>query len=101
MVPLDRRLLREAPQVRRFLAGACVLAALSAVLVIVWAELIGQIVTRVFLNGRDLASISTLLGLLIAIAALRACVGWALETSGQATSRQVRGRLRRRALERV
>ena len=101
MAPLDRRLLREAPRVRRFLAAACILAALSAVLVIVWAELIGRIVARVFLKGGDLASISTLLGLLVAIAALRAALGWALETSGQATSRQVRGRLRRRALERV
>jgi ATP-binding cassette subfamily C protein CydD len=93
--------LQEAPSIRRFLAGACVLAALSAALVIVWAELIGRIVTRVFLNGGGLASISALLGLLVAIAALRAVIGWALETSGQATSRQVRGRLRRRALERV
>ncbi len=101
MGPLDGRLLREAPAIRRFLVGACILAALSAVLVIVWAELIGRVVARVFLEGGDLASISTLLGLLVAIAALRACVGWALETGGQATSRQVRGGLRRRALERV
>ena len=101
MGPLDRRLLREAPAIKRFLIGAFILAALSAVLVIVWAELIGRIVTRVFLSGGDLASISSLLGLLVGIAALRACVGWALETSGQATSRQVRGRLRRCALEQV
>jgi len=99
--PFDRRLLREAPAIRRFLIGSFTLAALSAVLVIVWAELIGRIVTRVFLSGGDLASISSLLGLLVGIAALRACVGWALETSGQATSQQVRGRLRRCALEQV
>lgn len=101
MGPLDRRLLREAPAIRRFLAAACALAALSALLVIVWAELIGRIVARVFLDGGDLASISRLLGVLIAIAALRAVIGWALETSGQATSRRVRGGLRRRALEQV
>jgi len=99
--PLDRRLLREAPAIRRFLTGACGLAAISALLVIVWAELIGRIVDRVFLHGGDLASISRLLTALVAIAALRAAIGWALETSGQATSRQVRGRLRRRALERI
>jgi thiol reductant ABC exporter CydD subunit len=99
--PLDRRLLREAPAIRRFLVAACILAALSAVLVIVWAELIGRIVTRVFLSGGDLASISSLLGVLVTIATLRAAIGWALETSGQTTSRQVRGRLRRRALEQV
>ena len=101
MGPLDRRLLRETPAIRRFLVGACALAALFALLVIVWAELIGRIVTRVFLKGGDLASISSLLAVLVAIAALRAAIGWALETSGQATSRQVRGRLRRLALERV
>jgi ATP-binding cassette subfamily C protein CydD len=99
--PFDRRLLREAPAIRRFLVGACALAALSALLVIVWAELIGRVVTRVFLEGGDLASISSLLGLIVAIAALRAVIGWALETSGQATSRRVRSRLRRRALEQV
>ncbi len=101
MGPLDRRLLREAPAIKRFLAGACVLAALFAVLVIVWAELIGRTVTRVFLGDGGLASVSSLLGLLVAIAALRAVIGWALETSGQATSRQVRGGLRRRALGQV
>ena len=101
MGPFDRRLLREAPAIRRFLAGACVLAAFSAALLIVWAELIGRIVARVFLKSGGLASISALLALLVAIAALRACVGWALETSGQATSRRVRGGLRRRALEQV
>ncbi|MHB8060458.1 MAG: thiol reductant ABC exporter subunit CydD [Gaiellaceae bacterium] len=94
-------MLGEAPAIRRFLAGACALAALSALLVIVWAELIGRIVTRVFLRGGDLASISRLLAVLVAIAGLRALVAWKLETSGRATSRQVRGRLRRRALERV
>jgi ATP-binding cassette subfamily C protein CydD len=99
--PFDRRLLREAPAIKRFLLGACVLAALSALLVIVWAELIGRIITRVFLHGGDLASIARLLAALVVIAALRAAIGWALETSGQATSRRVRGRLRRRALERV
>jgi len=98
---LDRRLLKEAPGIRRFLVGACLLATVSAVLVIVWAELIGRIVTRVFLGGGGLASITSLLGALIAIAALRAALGWALETSGQATSRQVRSRLRRRALEQL
>ncbi len=101
MGPIDRRLLREAPTIRRFFLGASALAALSALLVIVWAELIGRIVARVFLDGGDLASISRLLGALVAVAALRAAIGWGLETSGQATSRRVRGRLRRRALEQV
>jgi len=99
--PLDQKLLREAPAIRRFLYGAFALAALSALLVIVWAELIGRIVARVFLGGADLASVSRLLAALVAIAALRAGLGWALETSGQATSRRVRGRLRRRALKQV
>lgn len=101
MGPFDRRLLREAPESGRFLAGACVLAALSALLVIVWAELIGRIVARVFLHGGDLASISRLLGVLAAVSLVRAAIGWALETSGHATSLRVRGRLRRRALEQI
>ena len=101
MGPFDRRLLREAPESGRFLAGACVLAALSALLVIVWAELIGRIVARVFLKGGDLVSISRLLGVLAAVSLVRAAIGWALETSGHATSLRVRSRLRRRALEQI
>jgi thiol reductant ABC exporter CydD subunit len=99
--PLDRRLLREAPESKHFLAGAVILALLSALFVIVWAELIGRIVARVVLKGGDLASISRLLGALAAVTLLRAAIGWALETSGHATSLRVRGHLRRRALERV
>jgi thiol reductant ABC exporter CydD subunit len=83
------------------LAGACALAALSAVVVITWAELIGRIVARVFLKHGDLASISRLLAALAAVTVLRAALGWALETSGHTASWRVRGRLRRRALERI
>lgn len=101
MAALDRRLIQEAPSLKRFLVAACVLAALSAALVIVWAELIGRIVTRVFLGNADLASITGLLAALIGVAALRAALGWLLETGGQATSRRVRRNLRRRAIEQV
>lgn len=101
MGPLDRRLLREAPESKRFLAGACALAALSALFVIAWAELIGRIVARVFLKGGDAASISRLLAALAVVTVARAAIGWALETTGHTTSWRVRGRLRRHALERV
>lgn len=101
MAPLDRRLLREAPEVKRFLAGAAVLAALSAAAAIAWAVLIGKAVAGVFLEGDDLGAISALLIALVAIAFLRAAISWAFETSGHATSWRVRVRLRRRLLERV
>ena len=65
MAALDRRLLREAPEVGRFLAGAALLAVLSAVAAIVWAVLIGKAVARVFLEGKNLHAIS---GLLVAAA---------------------------------
>jgi len=65
------------------------------------AELIGRIVARVFWAAPIWPPVSRLLAALVAIAALRAGLGWALETSGQATSRRVRGRLRRRALKQV
>jgi ATP-binding cassette subfamily C protein CydD len=99
--PFDRRLLKEAPEAGRFLAGACVLAVLFAASTIAWAELIGRVVAQVFLKGGDLAATSRLLGALVAIAVARAAIGWALETSGHAVSSRVRGRLRRRALEQV
>ena len=101
MAALDRRLLREAPEVGRFLAGAALLAVLSAIAAIAWAVLIGRAVARVFLEGKNLHAISGLLVALVAVAFLRAAIAWGLETSGHATSWRVRLRLRRRLLERV
>ena len=77
------------------------LAALSAAATIVWAVLIGKAVARVFLEQADLGAIRGLLVALIVVSVVRAAIVWALETSGQATSWQVRLRLRRRLLERV
>jgi thiol reductant ABC exporter CydD subunit len=99
--PIDRRLLREAPEVKRFLAGAAVLAALSAAAAVFWAVLIGKAVARVFLGRADLAAISSLLIALLVVAIARAGIAWLLETSGQQTSWHVRSQLRRRMLEQV
>jgi thiol reductant ABC exporter CydD subunit len=99
--PIDRRLMREAPEAGRFLAGAGLLAALSAAAAIVWAVLIGKVVARVFLGQEDLGAISDLLVALVAITAVRATIAWGLEASGHATSWRVRRRLRRRLLEQV
>ncbi len=101
MAPLDRRLLREAPEVGRFLAGAVLLAALSVSATIVWAVLIGKAVARVFLEKADLGAISGLLIALAVTAIVRATIAWGLETSGHATSWRVRLHLRRRLLEGV
>jgi ATP-binding cassette subfamily C protein CydD len=101
VVVLDRRLLREAPEARRFLIGAFVLAAAAAALVIAWAELIGRIVARVFLEGDGIGSLRGLIVVLALIAVARSALGWALETSGAVTSSRLRRRLRLRAVEHV
>ncbi len=99
MGPIDPRLLRETPGAGRFFAALGVLAVLSAVAAIVWAELIARVVGGVFLDGKDAGGVSGLLLGFAAVAALRAALRWALETSGEAASVRARRRLRRRALE--
>jgi thiol reductant ABC exporter CydD subunit len=95
MRPVDPRLMRVSPAVRRFL-GACVVLALgTAATVIVQATLIGDIVARAFLGHRHLAALATPLVVLAVAALVRGLLAWAFEAGGHLTAATTTRQLRR------
>jgi thiol reductant ABC exporter CydD subunit len=96
--PLDPRLLREAPAVRRFLGAAALLGLLGAAATVAQAVALGRVVAGVLLEHRALGELRPELLTLVGAAAVRAVVGWALESGGRLTALRVGGQLRRRVL---
>ena len=95
MRPVDPRLLRAAPAVRRFLGACGLLALVTAATVIAQATLIGDIVARVFLGHRDLAAVAAPLALLAVAAIARGLWAWAFEAGGHLTAAMTTRELRR------
>jgi thiol reductant ABC exporter CydD subunit len=99
--PLDPRLLRHARQARVQVAVLAVLGAATAGLVIAAAQLLADAIAAGFAGQASLASLR---GVLIALAALvagRALVGWATQTTSYRASAAVKSRLRRLLLARA
>src|SRR5438874_2298785 len=94
--PLDPRLLRASPAVRRYVAASVAIGAASAVLLITQAVLLAQVITRAFLGGASLAALWPVLAWLAAIALARGSFAWAAETAAQRTSARAKLDLRRR-----
>jgi ATP-binding cassette, subfamily C, bacterial CydD len=99
--PLDPRLVRAAPAVRRFLAACVVLAVATAAVVGVQASLIGDIVSRGFLGGRGLTALAAPLAALAVAALLRGALAWAFEAGGHLAAASTTRSLRRALVERV
>jgi thiol reductant ABC exporter CydD subunit len=99
--PVDPRLLRAAPAVRRFLAVCVVLAAATAVAILVQATLLAETISRVFLGHRDLGDVAPLLAGLAAVALARGVLAWAFEAGGHLTAAATMQELRRRLVAAV
>ncbi|MFJ1706702.1 thiol reductant ABC exporter subunit CydD [Kitasatospora sp. NPDC088346] len=97
MRPVDPRLLRYARTTRAFLAGSVLLGGVGAVLVVVQAGLIAEVVVRAF-QDRDQELTAPLLGL-VAVAAGRAAVAWLTELTAHRSVARVKSTLRRRLLD--
>ena len=97
MRPLDPRLAREVPAVRRYLALSGLLALASAAAIVVQAVLIGRVVAGAFLQHESAASLARPLVALAGVSILRGAVAWAFEAGGAvaaaATLATLRGRL--------
>jgi thiol reductant ABC exporter CydD subunit len=95
--PLDPRLLRYARGVRTLLLGSVLVTSLTAVLVVVQAFCLGDIVSRVFLGGATLDDVRPRVLLLAAVVvgrALLATVGESLaQRAATTTSAQLRAAL--------
>ncbi|QIP85660.1 thiol reductant ABC exporter subunit CydD [Streptomyces sp. Tu 2975] len=101
MKPIDPRLLRYAHATRRFLAAVVVLGIAGAVLVIVQAMLVAEVVVGAFQRGLSVSGLGTPLLLLAVVAVGRAAVSWLTELAAHRASAAVKSELRRRLLERA
>ena len=86
MRPLDPRLVREVPAVRRYLGACGALALLSAAVIVAQAALLGRIVSGAFLGHEGLDTLTRPLVALAAVSVARGVLGWAFESGGALTA---------------
>ena len=101
MRPLDPRLLREVPAVRRFLAVCGVLALVSAAAIVVQAVAIGRVVDGGFLQHRSARELAGPLVALAVASVVRGVAGWAFEAGGAYAASATLSTLRLRLLRGV
>ncbi|MSX38758.1 MAG: hypothetical protein F2773_06115, partial [Actinobacteria bacterium] len=95
--PLDPRLIRYARGVRTLLIGSVVVASSTAVLVVIQAFCLADVISRVFLDGESLdqtVAVLVLLGSVVLARALLAMIGETLsQRAATRTSAQLRAAL--------
>lgn len=101
MRPFDPRLLRRARATWGFLGLTVVLGTLLAGTVLAQAAVLSQVLAPVVLGRADLADVSGLLTVLMAVVALRAVLLWAQEVTSARASARVRSQLRAALLRHV
>jgi ATP-binding cassette subfamily C protein CydCD len=101
MKPVDPRLLRHAGTTRTFLLLSTALGVLNAVLVIVQAMLIADIVVDAFQKSENLRTLTSPLLALAAVAVSRGLTSWATETAAHRASAAVKSELRSQLLTRA
>ncbi len=99
MRPLDKRLLRRARAARRLLAADVALGIGTAVLVLLQATLIADIVARAF-DGASLREVRGELVLLVLAFAARGLFAWGFEVAGRRAATSVLSELRLALVER-
>ena len=101
MRPLDPRLLREVPAVRRFLAACGALALVSAAAIVVQAVAIGRVVDGGFLRHQSAHALAGPLVALAVASVVRGLAGWAFESGGAYAASATLSTLRLRLLRGV
>jgi thiol reductant ABC exporter CydD subunit len=99
MSPLDGRLLRRARAARRLLAADVVLGLVTAVVVLLQATLIADVVARAF-AGATLRELERELALLALAFAARGAFAWGFEVAGRRAASSVLSELRLALVER-
>lgn len=99
--PVDPRLLRLHPAVRRHLVLTTLLSLVTAAALIAQASALAAIIARTFLDGAVLSEHTPWLLLLATAVAVRAGAAWASDVLGQRTAAQVKSTLRQRVLHRL
>lgn len=98
---LARRLLAGLPAFRVVAAAFTLLAAAGAVVILVQAELLAQLLADGVLSGPSVGSVAGLLGLLAGVFAVRAGLSWAQQALAQRAAASVKASLRRQVLRRT
>jgi thiol reductant ABC exporter CydD subunit len=95
---LDKRLVRQAQAVRADLALTVGVGLLAGILLVWQALYLSRVVNQVFLGGKSLGEVQSLLFALLILGLGRAGLSWASEVSAQRVAGQVKHELRRRLL---
>ncbi len=101
MRALDPRLLRYARSTRTFLHISVGLGALGALLIVLQAWLLADVVARAFVDGKGLAQLQAPLVALLCVVVARAAVAWGAELAASSCSAEAKSQLRGALLERV
>ena len=99
--PLDPRLLRYAHGVRTLLIGSVAVASGTAILVVAQAFCLGDVVSRVFLGGADLADVRGVVALLALVVLGRGLLATVGETIAQRAATRTSAQLREALLGHV
>src|SRR3954470_16298796 len=95
------RLVRLGPPVRRSVAATAGISVLAALLAVVQAGLLADLVARAFLGGAGIARLAPALLALAGVVTARALLGWAGEVAAQRTGALFVAQLRTRLLDSV
>lgn len=98
---LDRRLLRQVPQVRRLLQISALLSIAHGVAVVAQSVVIARLVVRVFVDRWTPIQCAELIQWLALVVVLRAALNWLAETVAARASARARSDLRRALLAAV
>ncbi len=101
MRALDERLLRYARATRTFLFVSVGLGVCSALLIVLQAWLLADVVAGAFLGGKGLAQMRTQLIVLLGVVLARAAVAWAAELAASRSSARAKSQLRAALLGRL
>ncbi len=101
MRPLDPRLLTYARSTRGFLVLAVVLGAITAVIVIIQARLLSDVLVRVTSQGARWSDVRDTVVVLAAVFAVRALLAWFAEAAAVRASARAKEQLREGVIEHV
>ena len=99
--PLDPRLLRYAAATKTFLVLAVIIGVATAILIIVQARLLSDIIVNVSANGATWDAVAGTVAVLLLLFIARGLLAWLAELAAYRTSSRAKLELRQAALEHV
>lgn len=98
-IMMDKRLLREAKKVRLYLVLTVGLGLAVGMVIVLQAAALARVINQVFLRGRNLEDVWTLMMILLGLILLRAVLTWGGEVMSHRAAAQIKEALRRQLLQ--